>query len=224
LRILSVIPARGGSKGVPRKNIKPIGDKPLIAWAIEAALRSQLLDAVVVSTDDEEIAAVARSWGALVPFMRPPELAKDDTPGIDPVLHTLERLPDFDGVILLQPTSPLRTTEDIDACIELAENLRAPSAVSVTKSEKHPFWMYRVGADQRLDPFVDAPVVSQRQDLPRVYALNGALYYARTDWLRRHRSFVSAETVAYVMPPERSIDLDTQLDWKFAELLLREQL
>lgn len=222
-KTLAVIPARGGSKGIARKNIKPLAGKPLIAWAIESALRSEVLDAVVISTEDEEIAAVARDWGALVPFLRPSALARDDTPGIDPIMHALEQLPDFDGVLVLQPTSPLRTTEDIDACIELAQKLQAPSAVSVTKLEKHPFWMYRLDADQRLHALIDAPAVSRRQDLPAVYALNGALYYARADWLRQHRAFVSTETVAYVMPPERSIDLDALLAWEFAELLLKKR-
>ena len=222
-KTLAVIPARGGSKGVAKKNIKPLAGKPLIAWAIESALRSELLDAVVISTEDEEIAAVARDWGASVPFLRPSALARDDTPGIEPIMHALGQLPDFDAVLVLQPTSPLRTTEDIDACIELAQKLRAPSAVSVTKPEKHPLWMYRIDADLCLHALIDAPAVSRRQDLPAVYALNGALYYARTEWLHRHRTLVSAETVAYVMPPERSIDLDTLLHWEFAELLLKKR-
>lgn len=223
LKILALIPARGGSKGIPRKNIKPIAGKPLIAWAIEAALCSRVLDAVVVSTEDEEIADVARQWGAQVPFRRPAELAQDDTPGIDPVLHALEQLPDFDAVLLLQPTSPLRTTEDIDACIGLAQGRQAASVVSVSEPGKHPYWMYRLGTDQRLQTLINVPPISRRQDLPPVYAVNGALYYTRADWLRRHHAFVTAETVAYVMPPERSVDTDTLLDWKLAEMLLKER-
>jgi len=223
LRILALIPARGGSKGIPRKNIKSIAGKPLIAWTIEAALCSRVLDAVVVSTEDEEIAGVARQWGAQVPFRRPPELARDDTPGIAPVLHALEQLPDFDAVLLLQPTSPLRTTEDIDACIGLAQDMQVSSVVSVSEPGKHPYWMYRLGADQRLQTLIDVPPILRRQDLPPVYAVNGALYYARADWLRQHHAFVTAETVAYVMPPERSVDMDTLLDWKLAEMLLKER-
>jgi CMP-N-acetylneuraminic acid synthetase len=154
--------------------------------------------------------------------MRPLELAQDETSGIDPVLHALEQLPQYDAVLLLQPTSPLRTTEDIDACIELAQNVHAFSVVSVSAPEKHPYWMYRLGSDHRLQPLIDISPITRRQELPPVYALNGALYFARADWLRRHRAFVTAETVAYVMPPERSVDLDTLLDWKLAELLLQE--
>lgn len=222
LSCFALVPARGGSKGIPRKNLKLIAGKPLIAWTIEAALRSRTLDAVVVSTEDEEIAEVALHWGAQVSFLRPPELAQDDTPGIDPVLHALGRLPEFGTVILLQPTSPLRTTEDIDACISLAQDMHASSVVSVSESERHPYWMYRLDADQRLKSLMDVPPISRRQELPPVYAINGALYYARTDWLKQHRTFVTTETVAYVMPEERSVDLDTLRDWKLAELLLRE--
>ena len=218
----ALIPARGGSKGILRKNIRPMAGKPLIAWTIEAALRSRALDAVVVSTEDEEIAEVAHQWGAQVPFLRPPKLAQDGTPGIAPVLHALEQLPKFDSVLLLQPTSPLRTTEDIDACICLARDLQAPSVVSVSEPEKHPYWMYRLGADQCLQTLIDVPHISRRQELPPVFAINGALYYARANWLQQHRTFVTAETVAYIMPPERSVDLDTLLDWKLAELLLKE--
>src|ERR1700733_1950126 len=117
MNVLGLIPARGGSKSIPRKNIKDIAGKPLIAWTIESALGSGLLAAVVVSTDDLEIGEVARRYGAETPFVRPAELARDDTPGVAPVLHALEVLPGFDAVLLMQPTSPLRTTEDINECI-----------------------------------------------------------------------------------------------------------
>jgi CMP-N-acetylneuraminic acid synthetase len=134
----------------------------------------------------------------------------------------MKQLPNFDAVLLLQPTSPLRTTEDIDACIGLARDMQASAVVSVSEPVKHPYWMYRLGADQRLQTLIDVPPISRRQELPPVYAMNGALYFARSDWLRQHRTFITAETVAYVMPPERSVDLDTMLDWKLAELLLNE--
>ncbi len=222
MKTFALIPARGGSKGIPRKNIKLIAGKPLIVWTIEAALRSSLLDAVVVSTDDPEIAEVARRAGAQVPFMRPSELAQDKTPGLDPVLHALDQLPQYDSVLLLQPTSPLRTTEDIDACLRLAMQHTAPSVVSVTEADTHPYWTYRLSEYQTLVRMVDAAPIARRQDLPQVYALNGALYFADADWLRRNNSFTGTETLAYVMPRERSVDLDMPLDWKFAELLLKE--
>lgn len=224
MNTFALIPARGGSKGIPRKNIKLIAGKPLIVWTIEAALRSSLLSAVVVSTDDPEIADVARRAGAQVPFMRPAELAQDQTPGLDPVLHALDQLPQFDSVLLLQPTSPLRTTDDIDACLQLAFAHNAPSVVSVSEADTHPYWTYRVTGDQALTRFVDAEPIARRQDLPPAFALNGALYFAEVNWLRSSGSMVGAETLAYVMARERSVDLDTPLDWKFAELLLKESL
>lgn len=222
-RILGVIPARGGSKGIPRKNIKVIAGRPLIVWTIEAALLAKSLDRVIVSTEDEEIAAVARSFGAEVPFARPMELAQDSTPGVEPVLHAIDELPGFDAVVLLQPTSPLRSWEDIDACIALAGDRGAPSAVSVTEQDRHPFWMYRMGDAGRLEPIMERPAVLRRQDLPRVYSLNGAVYYAETRWLRCERSLVGPGTVGYVMPLERSVDLDTPLEWELADLLLSKR-
>ncbi len=218
----ALIPARGGSKGIPRKNIRSIAGKPLIAWTIEAALRSQRLDAVVVSTDDEEIAAVARQHGAQVPFMRPAALAQDSSPGIDPVLHALDQLPGYDAVLLLQPTSPLRRTADIDNCLQFAAAQGLKSVVSVTEADTHPSWTYRLDQDRALHPFVEAAAVTRRQDLPPAYALNGALYFADAPWLRRTRSLLHADTRAVVMAREHSVDIDTPLDWRFAEFLLKE--
>lgn len=224
MKIFGLIPARGGSKGIPRKNIKTIAGKPLIAWTIEAALRSSFLSSVVVSTDDPEIAEIARQAGAQVPFMRPTELARDETPGLDPVLHALDQLTQYDSVLLLQPTSPLRTTEDIDGCLSLISQTRAQSVVSVTEADTHPYWTYRLNADQTMARFLEAAPVARRQDLPPVFLLNGAMYFAKANWLRRNGSLVTAETLAYVMSKEHSVDLDTPLDWKVAELLLKESL
>jgi CMP-N-acetylneuraminic acid synthetase len=222
VKLLGLIPARGGSKGIPRKNIKLIAGKPLVAWTIEAAQRASVFDAVVVSTDDPEIAEVARRHGADVPFMRPAELARDETPGVEPVLHALQMLPAFDAVLLLQPTSPLRSAADITGCLNLAQQLQAPCVVSVCAPDQHPGWMYRLDDRQRLRPLLDGPAVTRRQDHQPVFAANGALYFARTDWLRQRRTFITDDTAAYVMPAERSVDLDTPLDWKFAEMLLKE--
>lgn len=220
----ALIPARGGSKGIPRKNVKLIAGKPLIVWTIEAALHSSLLSAVVVSTDDLEIAEVARDAGAQVPFIRPAELAQDKSSGLDPVLHAMDQLPQYDSVLLLQPTSPLRTTEDIDGCLRLAARKNAPSVVSVTEASTHPHWTYRLNADQLMTRFVDAAPAARRQDLAAAFTLNGAMYFADVNWLRRSGSLVSDETLAYIMPSERSVDLDTAFDWKFAEFLLKESL
>lgn len=222
MNTLALIPARGGSKGIPRKNIRMMAGKPLIAWTIEAALRSSLLDAVVVSTEDEEIAEISLKFGALVPFMRPTELAGDATPGIDPVLHALDSLPQFDSVMLLQPTSPLRNTDDIDGCIKLARQRRAPSVVSICEPDSHPMWTYLLGTDLSMAPLVAGNAATRRQDLPLVGALNGAMYFGEAAWLRNTRKLVGVETLGYMMSRDRSVDIDTPFDWKFAELLLKE--
>lgn len=220
---MALIPARGGSKGIPRKNVRTIAGKPLIAWTIEAALRVPGLAAVVVTTEDEEIAEVARAAGAQVPFMRPAALAADETPGIEPVLHALDMLPIYDSVLLLQPTSPLRTTEDIEGILAVAANTGAPSIVSGCAPEDSPSWMYRMDTAGRLTPLLPAAEVVRRQDLPPVFALNGAMYFADTKWLRARRGFVGPETLGYEMPSDRSIDIDVPLDWRIAEMLLSDR-
>lgn len=220
MRVLGLIPARGGSKGIPRKNVRPIAGKPLIGWTIEAALAASTLDAVVVTTDDEEIAEVARNFGAEVPFMRPAELARDDTPGIDPVLHALEVLTDYNAVVLLQPTSPLRTAMDIDAAIAVADGHRR-NVVGVTEAP-HSGWSFPMDDVGVLD-LGSGDFAPRRQDLPAQFALNGAVYVAAVDRLRATRRFLTAGTVGYVMPPERSVDIDASLDWRIAEMLLGDR-
>jgi N-acylneuraminate cytidylyltransferase len=220
-RVLAVIPARGGSKGVPRKNLRPVGGRPLLAWTIEQARAVAGLDRIVVSSDDAEILEVARAWGAETPFVRPAELAADTTPGIDPVLHAIEALPGYDYVVLLQPTSPLRRPGDIDACLRQALGRGAPACLSVTAAEPSPYWMFRMDAAGRLAPVLeDGPLPARRQDLPPVFVINGAIYVAATDWLLRHRSFVSPETIGFEMPRDRSLDLDTEEDFELLRLRL----
>jgi len=223
MSVLAIIPARGGSKGIPRKNIKPLMAKPLIDWSIEAAKQSSCIDRIIVSTEDKEIASVACELGVDVPFMRPDELAADDTPGVAPVLHAISQLPNYDWILLLQPTSPLRTAEDIDGIWQFCQERGAPSAVSVCEVGKHPYWMYKCDAAERLEPLIKGrPDVTRRQDLPPAYALNGALYLARTDWLLEQQDFIGPETRGYIMPPERSVDLDTPQDWLWVEFLIEQ--
>lgn len=211
--VLAIIPARGGSKGVPRKNIREAGGKPLIAWTIEEARKSKYIDRLILSSDDAEIIAVAKEWGCEAPFVRPAELALDETPGIAPVLHVLEMLPDYDVVVLLQTTSPLRNVTDIDGCLEQCASSGAPACVSVTEAEQSPYWMYTLGNGGAMKPLLAAQTdFARRQDLPPVYVLNGAVYVAQSNWLREHKTFVSEETRAFVMPQERSLDIDTELD------------
>jgi N-acylneuraminate cytidylyltransferase len=207
-RILGVIAARGGSKRVPRKNLREVGGRPLIAWSIEQAQASRYLDRVVLSTEDEEIARLGREWGADVPFLRPAELATDEVPGVEPVLHALQQLESFDYVVLLQPTSPLRSASDIDGAIELCAQAAAWSCVSVTPVRENPLLMYWLDGNE-LRPLIAERVHPVTRPF---YLLNGAVYVARTEWLCRHRTFVTEDTIAYVMPAERSLDIDTEAD------------
>ncbi len=220
-RVLGLVPARGGSRGLPGKNLAPLGGRPLIAWTAEAAAGSSYLDRTVLSSDDEAILAAGREAGLEVPFVRPPELARDDTPAMDVVLHALDAVGErFDLLVLLQPTSPLRVAADIDACVERVA-AGAPCCVSVTEPGHSPAWMFTLGeggAMRRLIPELAIP--ARRQELPSVYALNGAVYAAETSWLRRERSFLAEGTVGYPMPPERSVDLDDDLDLALLEVLV----
>jgi CMP-N,N'-diacetyllegionaminic acid synthase len=228
-RIVGLVTARGGSKGIPRKNVLPLAGKPLIAWTLEAALESRKLDRVIVSTDDAEIADVARAWGATVPFMRPAELARDDSSHIDVVQHALDWLaahehsePEY--LLTLQPTSPLRTSEDIDAAIAIAVERDAQAVVSVVNAGTHPFLAKRIMDDGTLEDLVPTSGgYLRRQVLPPAYGLNGAIYLNRSASLRNDGTFLPRGTVAYVMPAERSLDVDTPWDFYLADLILGER-
>lgn len=220
--VLAIIPARGGAKGLPGKNILEVGGKPLIAWTIEEAKRSKYIDRLILSSEDKEIIKVAKAWNCEVPFARPLKLAQDNTPGIEPVLHAIQAMHEkYDYVVLLQPTSPLRKAEDIDGCIELCIKEDAPACVSVTEPEISPYWMYALNKKGRIKPLIetDAPA-TRRQDLPKVYALNGAVYVAKTVWIKRKKTYITSDTIVYFMPRERSLDVDTELDMKLLKFFL----
>ena len=222
-RILGLITARGGSKGVVRKNIRDVAGKPLIAWTIEMARKSLYIDRLIISSEDEEIIRIAQEWGCEAPFVRPQQLALDNTPGIEPVLHAIEQIPGYDYVVLLQPTSPLRITEDIDACIERCLSQSANACVSVTEPDKSPYWMYTLDPEYRMRPLLaENHQISRRQDLPQTVALNGAVYVANCNWLLKEKSFVTQETIAYQMPKDRSMDVDTEIDLLIAEIMLKQ--
>ena len=222
MSLLALIPARGGSKGIPRKNIRPFCGKPLLQWSIDVALSSPSVDRLVVSTDDPEIAEVARAGGAEVPFLRPLELATDTAPGIAPVLHALQLLPEVSEVLLLQPTSPLRQVDDVEAIVALHRQAGRDAVVSVVPSSKHPAWMFDLSSEQVLRPLVTHSDAACRQQLPPAYALNGALFLASRSFLERERSFLTPKTMGYVMPPERSVDIDSVLDWQWGEFLMQQ--
>ena len=221
--VLAIIPARGGSKGIPRKNIRMLAGKPLIAWTIEEAKKSKYIDRLILSSEDDEIIKVAKEWGCEVPFVRPAELAQDDTAGIEPVLHALNTLKEkYDYVVLLQPTSPLRSVDDIDGCIETCLSSNAPSCVSVTEVNQHPYWMYTVNEENCLVPLIQQlKTPSCRQDLPPLYTLNGAVYVAECEFLKRNRVFMTQSTKAYVMLKEYSLDIDADIDLNVCEILMR---
>ncbi len=221
--IIAIIPARGGSKGIPRKNIKKLGGKPLIAYTIDEALKSKYLDLVFVSTEDPEIAKVSKECGAQV-IDRPAALAKDTSKIVEAILHTVEYL-ERKGihpriVVLLQPTSPLRNTEDIDAAIKLYLDNECDSVIGVCEPDHSPFWCFTLSG-KYLQPLFDKKFDNtRRQDLPKVVMPNGAIYVSSPESIRKYEGFYGDRTIPYCMPPERSIDIDTPLDFTIAEVLI----
>jgi len=227
MRILGLIPARGGSKGIPRKNIFPVAGKPLLAWTCEAALASKSLSRVVLSTDDEEIAEVGRAWGVEVPFLRPAELATDTATSVDVALHALDWLEEHEGwhaevIVLLQPTSPLRTATHIDEAVAVFNVAAADTVVSVVpvRHNLSPFTLMRL-ENGRLYDFWDQPLPFdryRRQETPPLFARNGpALLVTRAQTLRCRKSFYGDFVAAYVMTEEESLDIDTPADLALAE-------
>ncbi len=221
-RILAVIPARGGSKGIKDKNIYPIKDKPLIAYTIEAGLGSRYVDLVMVSTDSETIASKAKEYGAEVPFMRPDELAGDTSKTIDAIVDVLKRLDamgeKFDVLVLLQPTSPLRNSGDIDGAIELFYKEDKRSLLSVNKALENPV-LYRKLEGNRAVPVLSQNSTVRRQDFETYYRVNGAIYINSIPEISEATSFNDNET-AFVMPTERCVDIDSMEDIYKAEKLL----
>jgi N-acetylneuraminate synthase/N,N'-diacetyllegionaminate synthase len=227
--VLALIPARGGSKGIPRKNLTPLLGRPLIAWTIDAARRARSVQRVVVSTDDDEIAEAALAAGAEVPMRRPAALASDTTPGIDPVLHAVSWLEEHEGyrpefVLILQPTSPLRTADDIDAAAGELRRRQADALVSVSRMGHPLAWTSRLSADGVLVDFHgEHREETDRQSAEERFVQNGAIYIVRRELLVERRTLYAERTLAYVMPAERSLDLDEAWEIAVAEALLRER-
>lgn len=229
-KILALIPARGGSKGVPRKNVRPLAGRPLIVHTLETALaRRARFHRVVVSTDDPEIAELARASGADVPFLRPAELAADHSPTLPVIRHALHEIEALDGVrldwvCLLQPTAPLRAPEDLDAALDLAAAGGCDSVISVVRVfAHHPILMKKIEGDRLLPFCLEEREGTRRQDYqPAAYMRNGAIYLSRREALERG-SIWGEEIRPLEMPPERSLNIDDPLDFKLAELLLAER-
>jgi len=227
-KVLGLIPARAGSKGVPGKNIRKLAGKPLIEHTIKAAKESKIVDYIAVSTDGKQIGYEAERAGAYVPFIRPAELATDNAKGIDVIHYALawfeKRGLKHDLVMVLQPTSPLRSPIDLREACDLMIRTKAQAVVSVCEVDHHPWWSNTLPKDRNMGGFLRPEIVgANRQELPAFYRLNGAIYLADWDFIKNRDSWYGPLTYAYVMPQERSIDIDTEFDWRLAEMILTER-
>lgn len=225
--MIAIIPARGGSKGLPRKNIKPLGNLPLICHSIKAALDANLVERVIVSTDDKEIASIAKNCGAEIPFMRPASLANDTSMVMDTYLHLIDWISkengkSIDSFVALLPTSPFRTSEDIDQAIKIFNNKNADSVISVVETSKPVFWYKQISNEGILQDFLPGfSSVKNRQEFSESFIPNGAVYVFRTESLRSTRQYFNSKTYPYIMPKERSVDIDDLIDFQFADCLFK---
>jgi N-acylneuraminate cytidylyltransferase len=222
--ILALITARGGSVGIPGKNVKDLGGKPLIAWTIDAAQQSSYIDRLIISSDSGDIIEVAKKYGCEVPFVRPDELARNETASMPVILHAIDTIDgEYDYLLLLQPTSPFRTPDQIDEIIEKCIGIDAPIMVSVKESSKHPNAMFEI-QDGALNPFFGHKQNLRRQDAPKAYEHNGALYLTQTNYLRDKQSYNTEDALAYVMEGAVNLDIDTPEDFSYAEFLIDKGL
>ena len=218
--ILAIIPARGGSKLLPRKNVLPLAGKPLIVWTIEAGLKSRYIDKVIVTSDDDEIQKISLEAGSKI-IKRPHKLAKDNTNLNDVIKHVINILEEqYDIVMVLQPTSPLRKAEDIDNALEIMDQVKAPAVISVCKANKPLNWHFSVKVDGTLKPILQNKIISNRQEYESTYIPNGALYISKTEYFKITNTFYNDLTIAYIMSQEKSVDIDSQLDFVIAETLI----
>jgi len=227
MRITAIIPARGGSKGVLRKNVALVAGRPLISWTIEEALKCDKIDKVVVNTDDLEIAEIAKAYGAETQ-MRPSELAQDSSSVFGALNYGLDRFKEqghkSTHTLQLNPTSPLRTVTHINESIQLLEDFKADSVVSVTQAHTHPYWCKVVSDDFQLNDFLDQGPDDYkiRQELPEVYALNGSIFLVKNELIRAN-SYYGGKTVPYIMTSDCSIDIDTPWELYLANLVLTDR-
>lgn len=224
MKVLVIIPARGGSKGVPKKNIKMLGDKPLIAHAIACAKNSKKVSRIIVTTDSDEIATVSKQFGSEV-ILRPPEFADDASNVVTAVEHVCNQIKEvFDIIVLVQPTSPLRTGKDLDAIITIfEENQNVESVISVVPMDDlHPARMYNLGTHNELIPFLEYGETSRRQDLEPVYYRNGCFYAVKAKTFLEQKTFMVAHKMAYIMNADWLANIDTPRDFKIAELLYQD--
>lgn len=227
-KILAIIPARGGSKGVHKKNIKRLNGVPLIGYTLQEANKSKYINRVVVSTDDEEIGEVATNYNGEVPYLRPKELSTDTSSTVDCITHMIKYLeekenylPDY--ICLLQCTSPLRTYEDMDGAIEKLLSTEFDGIISICEADVNPYWT-NVFEKDKLKYFIEeGKNITRRQDLPEIYRYNGAIYIIKTDVFMKKKSFDTENITGYIMSSANSVDIDTMTDFKIAEILMKER-
>ena len=227
MKTLAIVLARGGSKGILKKNIRLLAGKPLIVYSIEAALKSKYIDKVVVSTEDTEIAKIAKKHNVEV-IERPRELALDDTPSLPVLKHSIKFLEDNRGyranvVVVLQPTSPLRKVSDIDKCIEKLVKEKCDSIITLRKVEHPPHWMVKLDMQDRIREFFKLDKIDRRQDIPDIYIPNGAVFVTWQNTITKHNTIRGPDTRGVLMPQERSLDIDTELDFLIAEKLIERE-
>lgn len=229
-KILAIIPARGGSKGLPGKNIRELCGKPLIAWSIEHAQKSKYVDEIFISTDSQEIADVAEKYGAKCPELRPEYLARDTAPSSEFIVYTLEKLQKegrpYDFFILLEPTSPLRDVEDVDKSIEMiVDNPLAESVMGVVRAEdSNPAFMVKIGADGLMIPFMGKAETMRRQDIPDAYYFEGTVYLSRCDTYIEKKAFYHDKTLPYIVPKWKSFEIDDIIDFTIIEAIMKLKL
>ncbi|MCB1275283.1 acylneuraminate cytidylyltransferase family protein [Prosthecobacter sp.] len=223
-RIFGLIPARGGSKGIPGKNLRSLGGKPLLQWAFEAAKNSGVVERVLLSTDSEEIAALGRQLGIEVPFLRPPEFAQDDTPMIAVLKHLIEHLRASgdvpDAIMLLQPTAPLRRAEHLKKAGELLVPEDVDSVVGVTEIPQHyaPHYAMKITPEGQLTHYLpDSAAIKRRQDVPKAYSRDGTVYLFRLSTLEKYNDIYGANCIPLLIPSDETLNLDTMEDWEHAE-------
>lgn len=225
---LAIIPARSGSKRLPNKNIKELCGKPLIAWSIEAGLQSKYIDNIVVSTDSQEYANIAQKYGAEVPFLRPSNISLDTSSSFEVISHTINFYKEhfqkeFDYVVLLQPTSPLRDGKLIDKMCQWVVDNKIELGISVSKCEHPPLWSNTLPDDKRMDNFFHPDIINKRsQELPQYYRINGVLYIAKITSYFENKGFVSSQTYAFEIDQRYGIDIDTELDFEYAEFMMQK--
>jgi CMP-N,N'-diacetyllegionaminic acid synthase len=219
---LAIIPARGGSKRLPRKNVLDLCGKPLITYSIEAGLKSKYIDKVIVTSDDEEILSISKKYGATI-IKRPEELSNDTATTFDTLKHTIDNLEKYDYIVLLQPTSPLRNEKHLDEAIELLQQKNADAIVSVCEMDHSPLWCNTLPEDGNMNSFLKEEVLNKRsQDLNKYFRLNGAIYICKTDKLLENKGFFLKDNIyAYKMDKKNSIDIDDEFDFELAHLFIK---